>query len=120
MIRVRRVAVWCGAIFLAVVFVAVGISKFERASAIRWSERFGAWGYPANAQYVVGVFEVLGGLAVLIPRWRRAGSLTLGVLMMGAVCTHVMSREFVRVIPPLVLGGLAFLMYRSHLRPTGE
>ncbi len=120
MITLPRAAVWACAIFLAVAFVFVGILKLEGASAVRWTERFRQWGYPANAQYVVGVFEILGGLGVLIPRWRRAASLTLGVLMMGALCTHVVNAEFARVIPPLVLGGLAFLMYWSHRRPTGE
>jgi uncharacterized membrane protein YphA (DoxX/SURF4 family) len=120
MARLRSAAVWAVAIFLAVAFVAVGLSKFEGASATRWSERFGQWGYPANAAYVVGVLEILGGLGVLIPRWRRAASLTLGVVMMGALCTHLVHAEFPRVIPPLVLGGVAFLMYWSHRRPTGD
>ena len=119
MIRLRRIAVWGGAIFLAAAFVAVGVSKLAGASAMRWTERFGNWGYPANASYVVGVFEILGGLGVLFPRWRRAASLVLGALMMGALCTHVVHAEFPRVIPPLVLGGLAFLMYWSHRRPAG-
>ena len=116
MIRLRTIAVWVGAIFLAVIFVSVGISKLEGASAMRWTERFGHWGYPANFQYVVGVAEILGGLGMLIPQWRRAASLTLGALMIGALCTHVVNGEFPRVIPPLVLGGLAFLMYWSHAR----
>ena len=120
MVRLRGAAVWAGVIFLAVTFVAVGLSKFEGASAMRWSERFGQWSYPSNAAYVVGVLEILGGLGVLIPRWRRAASLTLGVLMVGALCTHLVHAEFLRVIPPLVLGGLAFLMYSSHRRPAGE
>jgi|SoiMethySBSTD1v2_1073268.scaffolds.fasta_scaffold15889_6 putative oxidoreductase len=117
MVRLRSAAVWVGAIFLGVVFVAVGLSKFAGASAMRWSERFGQWGYPANTSYVVGVLELLGGLGVLIPRWRRAASLTLGVLMTGALCTHLVHAEFPRVIPPLVLGGVAFLMYWSQRRP---
>jgi putative oxidoreductase len=120
MIRLPRAAVWAVAIFLAVAFVAVGISKLEGASAMRWTERFRHWGYPSNAQYVVGIFEILGGLGVLIPRWRRAASLTLGALMIGALCTHVVHAEFPRVIPPLILGGLAFLMYLSHGRPLRE
>jgi putative oxidoreductase len=114
MVTLRRAAVWAGAIFLAVVFVAVGTSKLGGVSATRWGERFGEWGYPANAHYVVGAFEALGGLGVLIPRWRRAASLTLAVLMAGALCTHVANTEFARVIPPLVLGRLAFLMYRRR------
>lgn len=116
MVTLRRAAVWGGAILLAVAFVAVGLSKLEGASATRWGERFGQWGYPANAHHVVGVFEILGGLGMLIPPWRRAASLTLAVLMMGALCTHAVNAEFARVIPPLVLGGLAFLMYWSRSR----
>ena len=46
MIRLPRVAVWAVAIFLAVAFVAFGISKLEGASAMRWTERFLHWGYP--------------------------------------------------------------------------
>ncbi len=118
MVRLRIAMVWAGAVFLAVVFVYVGLSKFRGASG--WTERFGRWGYPANTAYVVGVLEILGGLGVLIPRWRRAASLTLGVLMTGALCTHLVHAEFPRVIPPLVLGGVAFLMYWSQRRSTGQ
>jgi len=112
MVRLRSAAVWAGAIFLAVAFVAVGLSKLAGASAARWSERFAHWGYPANASYVVGVLEILGGVGMLVPRWRRAASLTLGVLMAGALCTHLVHAEFPRVVPPLVLGGVAYLVYR--------
>ena len=108
---------WACAIFLAVAFVFVGISKLEGPSAMRWTERFAHWGYPANAQYVIGVFEILGGLGVLIPRWRRAAAAILVALMIGALCTHAVHAEFPRLIPPLVLGGLAFLLYSS--RPFG-
>ena len=120
MVRLRSAAVWAGAIFLAVVFVAVGLSKLGGASAMRWGERFGQWGFPANAAYVVGVIEIVGGLGVLIPRWRRAASLTLSVVMAGALCMHLVYAEFPRVVPPLVLGGVASLMYWSQRRPARE
>jgi len=120
MVRLRSAATWAGAIFLAMAFVAVGLSKFAGASAMRWGERFGQWGYPASAAYVVGGLEILGGFGVLFPRWRRAASLTLVVLMTGALCTHLVHSEFPRLIPPLVLGGVAFLMYWSHRRPPGQ
>jgi putative oxidoreductase len=115
-IRLPRAAVWACAIFLAVAFVLVGISKLEGPSAVRWTERFAHWGYSASAQYVIGVFEVLGGLGVLIPRCRRAAAAMLVALMIGALCTHALQGEFPRLIPPLVLGGLAFLLYSSRLR----
>src|SRR5262245_58438968 len=118
MVRFRSAAIWAGAVILALAFIAVGLSKFAGASALRWSQRFGQWGYPASAVYVVGVLEILGGLGVLIPRSRRAASLTLGALMTGALCTHLAHAEWPRVIPPLVLGGVASLMYRSGRRPA--
>jgi len=44
----------------------------------------------------------------------------LVALMFGALCTHAVHAEFPRLIPPFVLGGLAFLLYSSRLRPSGE
>ena len=120
MITVPRAAVWACAIFLAVAFVLVGMSKLEGPSAMRWTERFVNWGYPANAQYVIGVLEILGGLGVLIPKWRRAAAATLVALMIGALGTHAVQAEFPRLIPPLVLGGLALLLYSARLRPGRE
>ena len=119
-IRLPRAAVWACAIVLAMVFVLVGISKLEGASALRWAERFAQWGYPANARHLIGAFEILGGLGVLIPRWRRAAAAILVALMLGALCTHAAHREFPRLIPPFVLGGLACLLYSSRLRVSGN
>ena len=118
MIRLPRAGGWACAIFLAVAFVVVGISKLEGPSAMRWAERFLHWGYPARAQYVVGLLEILGGLGVLIPMLRRAAAAVLVVLMIGALGTHAVSAEFPRLIPPLVLGGLAFLLFASRPRPA--
>jgi len=102
--------VWACAIFLALVFVLVGMSKLEGASAARWTGRLAQWGYPANVQYLIGALEVICGLGVLIPRWRRAAAAVLVGLMIGALCTHIVQAEFPRLIPPFVLGGLAFLL----------
>ena len=97
MITLPRAAVWVCAIFLAVAFVFVGILKLEDPSAIRWTERFVNWGYPANTQYVVGVLEILAGLGLLIPKWRRAAAAILVALMIGALGTHAVHAEFLCV-----------------------
>jgi len=114
-IRLPRAAVWACAIFLATAFVLVGISKLLGPSAMRWAERFAHWGYPPYVRHVIGVFEILGGLGVLIPRWRRAAAAILVGIMIGALCTHAVQSEFRRLIPPLVLGGLALLLFSSRL-----
>src|ERR1044072_5757466 len=118
-IRLPRAAVWACAMFLAMAFVLAGLSKLLGPSAMRWAARLSNWGYPADARYVIGVFEVLGGLGVLIPRWRRAAAATLVALMIGALLTHAVQAEFPRLIPPLVLGGLALLLVAASARTTG-
>ncbi len=117
MVSIPRAAVWVCGILLAAAFVFSGILKLAGPSALRWAERFAAWGYPENAQYVIGVLEILGGLAVLIPKWRRGAAAILVALMIGALGTHAVNAEFPRLIPPLVLGGLALLMYFARPRP---
>jgi putative oxidoreductase len=116
-ISIPRAAVWVCSILLAVAFVFSGISKLAGPSAMRWAERFAGWGYPDNAQYVVGVLEILGGLGVLIPKWRRGAAAILVALMIGALGTHAVNAEFPRLIPPLVLGGLALLLYSARPPP---
>ena len=110
MIRQLKAAEWALAIFLAGAFVLVGISKLGGPSAIRWAGRFALWGYPSKAQYMIGVFEILGGFGVLFPRLRRAAAAILVCVMIGALCTHAIHGELSRVVPPLVLGGLASLL----------
>lgn len=110
MIKLPRAVGWTCAIVLAVAFVLIGLSKLAGGSALRWGARFEHWGYPASARYVVGALEVLGGAGVLRPRWRRAAGITLMALMAGALATHVVHGEFPRMIPPLVLGGIAYLV----------
>lgn len=114
MMTLSRAAAWAAAIFLAVAFVLVGLSKVRGPSALRWGERFANWGYPAGAERVVGVLEMLAGVAVLIPRVRRAAAATLVAIMIGAVCTHLVHAEVLRLIPPLVLGAVALLVYQER------
>jgi putative oxidoreductase len=110
MVNRARVLVWGCAFVLALVFVFAGVSKLEGASAIRCTARFAGWGYPAGMAAVVGVLEILGGLGVLVPKVRRPAAWLLIALMLGAAGTHALNAEFARVLPPLVLGGLALLL----------
>jgi putative oxidoreductase len=99
------------AILLALFFALVGWSKVAGPSGINWAIRLSHWGYPASSRYVIGGVEILAGLGLLVPPLRRAAAMTLIVVMAGALGTHLMHGEFVRVLPPLILGGLSFGLY---------
>jgi len=116
--KLRQTVLWIFSILLGFMFVAVGLSKLEGSSATRWAERFLHWGYPAGSQYVVGTIEVIAGIAMVIPRWRKTGAGIAMVIMAGALYTHVHNGEFPRAIPPLVLGSLAFLVFSLHSRAS--
>ena len=116
MLKIPKPVTWALAILLMVVFVLVGTLKLAGPSATRWSQRFVHWGYPARAAGVIGVLEIVSGLAVLIPKTRRIAAAMIAALMIGALATHLVHGEFPRVIPPLVLGGFAFLVYTSGRR----
>ena len=111
MSRARTAVVWAGAIALAIVFGLTGMSKLTGAASARWAERFALWGYPAGTQYLVGVAEILGAAGVLLRRSRRIAAVMLTVLMGGAALTHMIHGEPPRVIPPLVLGAVALLLF---------
>ena len=116
MITIPRPAMWALVILLMVVFVLIGSFKLMGPSATRWTEKFVRWGYPAGAAGLIGILEIVSGLAVLIPKVRRAAAAMIIGLMIGALATHLVHGELARVIPPLVLGGLALLVYILSLR----
>jgi uncharacterized membrane protein YphA (DoxX/SURF4 family) len=116
--KLRQAVLWISSIFLALLFVAVGLSKLEGSSAIRWAQRFVHWGYPAGSQYAVGAMEVIAGIGIVIPRLRKAAAAIVMVVMAGALYTHARYGEFPRVIPPMLLGGLAFLVFSLHSRAS--
>ena len=103
----RKVS-WILSIFLAFVFAAIGTSKLVGPSSVHWAQRFLRWGYPTGSHYVIGILEIVAGIAIVIPRWRKMAAATLMIIMAGALCTHVLHGEWARVIPPVFLGSLAF------------
>jgi len=103
-------------ILLALAFVMVGLSKLAGQSSVHWAERFARWGYPAVLRPVVGVLEMIGGIALLIPAATRTAAGVLIVVMTGACYTHLSHGEPLRIVPSLVLGVFLVLLWRQPLR----
>lgn len=104
--KTRSIALWTLSIVLALAFLASGASKLadaEAASGLAYHDQFVAWGYPAWARFIVGTAEVLGALALLMPRVRFFGAAGLTLLMLGAAVTHLRVAEYTYAPIPLVL-----------------
>jgi uncharacterized membrane protein YphA (DoxX/SURF4 family) len=110
--KVSRAAVSSCVIALAIVFVLVGVSKIEGASALRWKERLSQWGYPASARHVIGTLEIIAGIGLLIPASRRVAAAAIVALMIGALATHLVHGEMRRIVPPIMLAVMALFVFR--------
>ena len=104
-------AVWTLAIVIGLFFVLVGFSKLAGASGIDWAVRLSHWGFPAASRFAIGGIEILAGLGLLVPPLRRSAAIALMVVMSGALLTHLLHREFARILLPLILCGFSFGLY---------
>ena len=81
------IVLWLITIVEAVGIGAPGTAKFRLDV---WPRLFVGWGYPVWFTYVIGVVEVAGALAILVPRLATWAALVLGTVMLGAVVTLIL------------------------------
>ena len=86
-LRYRSALIWALRILLAAVFLLEGIDKFSERRL--WVRIFNEIGFGQWFRYFTGAVEVIGAVALLIP---KATLFAVGVLvctMIGAALTHV-------------------------------
>ena len=109
--HVRSIAVWVLHILLVAMFALQGIAKL--ASSPGWVSRFKAWGYPDNFYLVIGAMELVGAVALFIPRLAGFGALILLAVMAGATITHLAHGE-PQIVTTLIL--MALLTLVAYIR----
>ncbi|MFQ3210466.1 MAG: putative oxidoreductase [Colwellia sp.] len=77
---------------IALIFFASGGAKL--LSLPFEVEAFARWGYPIEFMYFTGVVEFVGAIGLLIPRLSSFASLCLAMLMLGAIATHLIHKEW--------------------------
>jgi uncharacterized membrane protein YphA (DoxX/SURF4 family) len=100
--------VWVLEVLLAGIFVLAGVSKLLgtetfvlQAAAMR--------GFPGWIRTVVGICEIVGGIALLIPGLTTNAALALAVLMLPATITQLISGE-PGIYVPIILFVLLLLL----------
>jgi putative oxidoreductase len=116
---VKLAGTWTLQILFGALFVVLGSAKFGDPS---WVRKFADWGYPDGFYMVVGVFEIAGGLMVLVPRVASYGALVIATVMIGAALTHLVHGEMQRLSGPLmflaIAAAVAWLRRSSAARPA--
>jgi len=75
---------------------------------------FAGWGLPAWFRALVGTFEVLGGILLIVPATTPVGSLILSTIMVGALWAHAANGEWPRLVPVMVMLTLFLSIFRRN------
>jgi uncharacterized membrane protein len=107
--RVRAIAPRIVLLLLRIVMAGVLlVAGGAKMVGVGWMVAvFHAIGLGQWLRYVVGIFEIVGGLALLVPTLAGAAALALVAMMLGAVLTEIV---IVRRPPIAALAALAALM----------
>ncbi|MCA0294825.1 MAG: DoxX family protein [Actinobacteria bacterium] len=109
-----NVALWIAAGLLAAAFLAAGAMKLAQpkekiAASMGWAEDFSA-----NTIKMIGAFEVLGAIGLILPPLvgiapvlAPLAAVGLVVIMIGAIATHLRRKETQPVLANVVLFALA-------------
>jgi uncharacterized membrane protein YphA (DoxX/SURF4 family) len=97
---------------LGIVMIGGGLSKLVGES--HQVAHFALVGLPRWFLALVGTFETVGGVLLLMPATTPVGSLILSTIMVGALWTHAAQREWVDLVPVMVLLTLFLLIFRRN------
>jgi putative oxidoreductase len=107
---------WILTLLLALLMAGPGSQKFTSPV---WERMFRTWGYPDGFYLVIGAVEVIGGIALLIPRVASYSAVMLAVVMIGAAATQILrgGRNGVgEIVFASLLCVLAAIRWRDRLR----
>lgn len=118
--KVRTVSYWIATSLTALLFTVPGIGLVSHAP--HFTQDMGSLGYPLYFLTFLGVWKILGAIAILLPgfprlkEWAYAG-MTFDIC--GAVVSRAVSGSgSIMVLVPLVVGGLMLVSWA--LRPDSR
>lgn len=123
MTRRTKIIYWVSTIWLALGMLSVGAGQvFEMRAGQGGVEMIKHLGYPAYFLIIIGVWKILGTIAVLIPKfpllkeWAYAGFF---FVMSGAAFSHIASGDpLTTILPSLLL--LTLTVVSWYFRPANR
>jgi len=121
--RAGTILVWLITVFELVTMGMAGWGKLG-AAAGTWQGLFAGWGYPSGFSTVVGVVELLGVAALMVPALASWAAIWLGAVMIGALATVLTHPGPLGPITPVVhlllLGIIGYARWNRRLGRSGE
>ena len=98
--RVGVVLLWLITLGVAIPMTLAGVTKFMPGGM--WPDLFAGWGYSLGFLYLIGVLEVGGAIALVIPKFATYAAGLLAVVMAGAAFTLLSNPGEMGPTPALV------------------
>lgn len=112
--KMQNIIAWVFTILLALMFLSAGIFKF--IPPIEMLDQWAMWEVDPTFMKVIGGAEILGAIALFIPKLRTLAILGLSLILIGALYTLITHNDFQNIngaIFGLIMLGLLFLFRRS-------
>ena len=117
--RARKIIYWIATIWLALGMLATGAGQlFKMKNGQGGADMITHLGYPVYLLTILGIWKILGTIAVLIPKfpllkeWAYAGFF---FVMTGAIFSHfAVADPFEEMLPALLLLILTFISWYSR------
>lgn len=108
-----RTIYWIVTLLAATIYLAASIPKLGGFGFFDTS--FEAWGYPHWLELSVGVVEASAAIFLIIPATALYSAVILGVVMLGAIFTHlVFGSVAVAIVPAIMLGVLFYIGWTNR------
>lgn len=118
--KADKIIYWVATLFLSIGMLAGGIQQMLQIGG--YNEIVTRLGYPLYMLSILGVWKILGVIAILVPKfpivkeWAYAGFF---FVMTGAAISHIAMKEpFVEVVPSLTL--LTAIIASWYFRPMNR
>lgn len=109
----KTVALWALTLLSSALFIAAAVPKLGDYGF--FAARFDEWGYPGWFELAVGIAEVVGAIFLIIPGTAFYAAGLLGVIMAGAIFTHLaFGMAAYAIVPALLLIGLAYIGWQRR------
>lgn len=106
----KNIVLWVIQIVLVALFLMMSSQKLLATQEV--VDNFRRWGMPENMYYVIGFFELLGAIGLLIPRTAGMAAVGLILILIGAVFTHLTHSEYgMALLPITTIALLAVVAY---------
>lgn len=106
----RTVGYWISSVSLAIVYILVGMPKLSGLGDVM--HRFNEWGYSEDFMLFIGASEFIAGIFLLIPKTSLYAATYLGLIMCGAIYTHLAFDSVAWALLPAFC--LSFLVYIGY------